>query len=400
MNNASSSAGEQISGHNKRTLFGVIFLHGLNDMHSTALPTIIPMLAQSISLSMSQAGLLNALFGVTNIFGQPVTGYIADRLKRPWFAVCGPMLSVIGASLLPLSPNFGTALLLVGIMTCGTALFHPQGSGSCGAAAGRDRLAFYLSLFQASGSFGSSIGPLYVVFMVSMLGRPLFPAVVIPIVAAICFTLWRSMTSDAAQTVRELEAKPQPKFFANLGFVVSKIGWIVSITAIRDGTYQAIKIFLPMLFITRGASIAVGGSMLLAVSLSGTLAGIVGGRVADKIGDTKVLFGALAVAPVFLITGLQGSGAFNVAALMLGFAFLQASTPVTTAMAQRRCAEARSMASSLAVGVSWGAANLFTTPVGFMADAVGLQSTLNVVAFLPWTVTVWLAAKSLLRKRG
>ena len=95
-----------ISKRNKRTLFGVIFLHGLNDMHSTALPTIIPMLAQSISLTMSQAGLLNALFGITNIFGQPVFGFFADRLRRPWFAVWGPLLSVTGAALLPLSPSY------------------------------------------------------------------------------------------------------------------------------------------------------------------------------------------------------------------------------------------------------------------------------------------------------
>lgn len=114
-----------ISAQDKKTLFGVIFLHGLNDMHSTALPTVIPMLAKSISLTMSQAGFLNALFGLTNIFGQPLFGFIADKLRRPWFAVWGPLLSVIGASLLPLAPSYGTAFIFVGMMSVGTSLFHP-----------------------------------------------------------------------------------------------------------------------------------------------------------------------------------------------------------------------------------------------------------------------------------
>ena len=111
--------GSALSPRDKKTIFGMIFLHGMNDMHSTALPTIIPMLAQSISLTLSQAGMLNAVFGLTNIFGQPVTGYIADRLKRPWFAVWGPLISICGAALLPLAPSYGAAFIFVGMMSSG-----------------------------------------------------------------------------------------------------------------------------------------------------------------------------------------------------------------------------------------------------------------------------------------
>ncbi|MDO5115267.1 MAG: MFS transporter [Synergistaceae bacterium] len=388
-----------VSGKNKRTLLGVIFLHGLNDMHSTALPTVIPMLAQSISLTLSQAGFLNALFGITNLFGQPVSGYVADKLKRPWLAVWGPLLSVSGAALLPLSPSYGAAFIFVGMMSAGTALFHPQGTGRCGAAAGGGALAFYLSLFQASGTFGSAIGPIYVVFMISILGKPGFPAAIIPAVALLCLYIWRQMGASAEEKVRDMESSPRPHFFENLRYLVSKVGWIVSITSVRDAVFQSIKIFLPMLLITRGSSIAAGGMTLFAVTLSATLAGIAGGKLADMIGDEKVLLWALAIAPFFLIVGLHDSSFFCLLSLMAGFAFLQASTPVTTAMAQRRCPDSRSMVSSLSNGVSWGIANLFVTPVGIIADAVGLQATLNVVAFLPWTVALWYGGRKLIKRR-
>ena len=120
----------------RKSLLGFSFLHFINDMHSTALPTIIPMLVNSISITLSQAGLLNAVFGLTNLFGQPVAGYLADRQKRPWLAVWAPMLSIAGACLLPLSPNYAIAFLLVGLMSMGTASFHPQGLGRAGSAAG------------------------------------------------------------------------------------------------------------------------------------------------------------------------------------------------------------------------------------------------------------------------
>ncbi|MEG1911569.1 MAG: MFS transporter [Cloacibacillus sp.] len=397
---SASTENQIISPQNKRKLFGVIFLHGFNDMHSTALPTIIPMLAQSIGLTLGQAGFLNALFGITNIFAQPITGYFADRLRRPWFAVWGPLISVCGACLLPLAPSYGAAFIFVGMMSAGTALFHPQGSGGCGAAAGKAKLAFYLSLFQASGGIGSSLGPLYVVFMISMLGRRGFPLVVLPAAAALCFYIWRSIGGRTSEIVRDFNPSADQNIFRNLRYLLSKIGWIVSITSIRDASYQSIKIFLPMLIISRGGSIAMGGAMLFALTLSGTLAGIAGGRIADSYGDTKVLFGALAASPVFLIAGLWNNSLFSLSMLMIGFAFLQASTPVSTAMAQRRCPEMRSLASSLAMGVSWGLANLAVTPVGVIADYAGLQQTLNVVAFLPWTVTAWYGIKKFIKNRA
>ena len=206
------------------------------------------------------------------------------------------------------------------------------------------------------------------------------------------------MEARTEDELLEMSARPRQHFFENLRYLISKVGWIVSITSVRDAVFQSIKIFLPTLLITRGSSIAMGGMTLFAATLSATLAGVAGGKLADVIGDERVLFGALAISPVFLIVGLHDSSLLCLISLMVGFAFLQASTPVTTAMAQRRCPDSRSMVSSLSNGVSWGIANLFVTPVGVIADIVGLQATLNVVAFLPWIVTILYTGRRLLKK--
>ncbi|MDO4987787.1 MAG: MFS transporter [Synergistes sp.] len=373
----------------KHILAGTIFLHGMNDMHSTALPTIIPMLAQSISLTLSQAGFLSALFGCMNMFAQPILGYIADRMRRPWFAVWGPLLSITGAAILPMVPNFGTALLCVGMMSFGTSLFHPQGTGSCGAAAPTGTLAFYLSLFQASGTFGSAIGPIYVVFMISMVGKHIFPCIVIPIAFLICLFLWRDLGEvKDAETIAAAKDS-HGKFFGNIKFIMGKVGWIVALTTVRDAVYQSIKIFLPTLIIMQGGTIAAGGLTLFVITFASSVAAIVGGKLADKIGDEKVVFTALAAAPIFLGLGIRDSSVLCTTALVIGYVFLQASTPVTTAMSQKRCPEMRGMITSFSNGVSWGLANLLVTPVGIIADHIGLQETLNIVAFVPWIVTLW-----------
>lgn len=391
----------ELERHNKRSLISFTFLHFMNDMHSTTLPTIIPMLVESISLTLTQAGILSGIFGLMNIFGQPVFGYIADRLKRPWLAIWGPFLSVCGACLLPLSPHFGIAVLLVGCMSTGTALFHPQANGLCGTVAGPQNLAFYLSLFAAFGSFGSSIGPLYVVYITSLVGRRGYPLVLIPVLV-ICVSLWRRIGGKEYNEANKVSAESigVGSFLKNVRYLMGKVGSIVVITSVRDATFQGIKVFLPMLIILRGGSIASGGFALFVITAASTVAGVIGGKLADTVGDEKVLLGSLSVAPVFLLLGLYFTETASLLAFILAYGFLYASSPVTTAMAQKRCPESRSAVSSLAMGVSWGVANLFATPVGAMADVVGLPITLNIVAFLPWCVTVWYACKKFSTKKN
>ncbi|NLD05119.1 MAG: MFS transporter [Synergistaceae bacterium] len=383
----------------RRSLFGFSFLHFLNDVHTNALPIIIPMLVGSISISLSQAGLLNAVFGLTNLFGQPIAGYLADRQKKPWLAVWGPMLSIAGATLLPLAPSYSIAFILIVIMTIGTASFHPQGLGRAGSSAGIKDLAFFISLFAACGSLGSALGPVYVVFLISLIGKEMLPIVMIPSFI-ICLYIWKNVVSEQKTENITKEKAEIKDFFINTGKLMKKILSLVVVATIRDATLQGIRIFLPMLVILKGGSIAEGGMLLFAITLACTFAGIVGGKLADSTNDEKVMLWTIGISPIFLITGLNTTGFLSVASLIVGFAFLQAGTPVTTSMAQKKCPLSRSTVSSLAMGVSWGLANLFTTPVGFSADIIGLEKTLQLVAFLPWTITIWYAGKMILSSGG
>ena len=223
----------------RRSLFGFSFLHFLNDIHTNALPTIIPMLVQSISISLGQAGLLNAVFGLTNIFGQPIAGYFADRQKKPWLAVWAPMLSIAGATLLPLAPSYAIAFILIAIMTIGTAAFHPQGLGRAGSSAGSRDLAFFISLFAACGSFGSALGPIYVVFVISLIGKNMFPIVLVP-AFIICLYIWKNVVSEQKPENITNEKAEFRGFFTDMRGLMKKILSITVVASVRDATLQGI----------------------------------------------------------------------------------------------------------------------------------------------------------------
>lgn len=383
---------DQTANENRRgqkNLLGLSFLHLANDLHSGVLPTIIPMLAQSISLTLAQAGILNSVFGMLHLFGQPVFGFIADKQKKPYSAVTGPVLCAAGACFLPLAPNYLSAILLVTLLGLGTAMFHPQGTGLCGRVGGDSNLAFFIAIFAACGTLGSAVGPVYVVYVVSALGKGGMPLMILPVVL-ICLYSFRNLDiENVAVDGRPAKKAAVGEFFRNIRSIMAKIGGIVTIATLRDATNLGIRLFIPTLVVSQGGTNKEGGYLVFAVTMASTISAMIGGKLADRIGSTKIVIGALSFSPPLLLAGLSVGGPAGVTLLILGFALLLASSSVTTAMSQQRCPGTRSMVSSLTMGISWGLANLFTSPVGYLADRIGLITTMRLVAFIPWTITLW-----------
>ena len=93
--------------------------HFFNDLYASFLPTFIPTLISRLGLTMAQAGFFSTFLGVIHIIFQPVIGYLSDRSANPWLIIWGPILTCFGATMIPLSPTYGTALLFVGLWGLG-----------------------------------------------------------------------------------------------------------------------------------------------------------------------------------------------------------------------------------------------------------------------------------------
>jgi FSR family fosmidomycin resistance protein-like MFS transporter len=386
-----------------RALVSVSFMHFLNDLHPTMLPAFLPVIVERLSLSLGRAGFLSTAFGMVNIMVQPLAGYLADRRDAPTFALWAPFFTAAGACLLPVAPNYGAALLFVAVMACGTAGFHPQGHGITGIAGGSSRLGVYLAIFASAGTLGAALSPLYGVFLLSAAGPSFVPLALLPllvlILAARHFLPSRSMilppTAGAASDARGSES-----FFKSTGRVLGICLPLVVISIVRDATSQGIRVFLPMLVTSRGGSLEMGGSVLFAFTVAGSAANLAGGRLADMFGKERVITAMLALSPVFLLPAVLMDGLVSVALFVLGGACIAATSPVTLAMAQEYVPGSRSSASSLVMGVSWGFANIAASPIGVLADNIGLAPALAVVSLSPLLVVGYIAFSKFVLKRG
>ena len=356
-------------------------------------------MVKSLSLSLTQAGALNALFGIINLFGQPLAGHLADRQKKPYFTLWAPLFTAAGACLLPVSPSYGTALLFVTVLALGTSAFHPQGHGLTGIAGGETHLATYLSIFGAAGSMGAALSPLYAVFLAKTIGIHAIPFTLIP-VAGIAFLASRLMPQRCMNTdVKTTKKIPGGQFFPNLFKTFKTCKSLMMISIVRDSTSQGIRVFIPLLITGSGGSIAAGGGTLFAFTIAGTLANLVGGRLADRFGKMHLILTLLAIAPLVLFPAIHTSGTLSILLFIAGGALLAASNPVTVAMAQELAPESRSVASSLVMGVAWGVANLVALPIGRLADRTNLTLSLSVVSFLPWIIILYFLVQKLFKRK-
>ena len=146
-------------------LFAISLAHLLNDMIQSVVPAIYPMLKENYALTFGQIGLITLVYQMTSSIFQPFVGLYADRHPRPYSLAFGMCLTLAGLLTLAVSWNYGLILIAVGIIGCGSSIFHPESSRVAQMASG-GRKSLAQSIFQVGGNGGSAIGPLLAAIIV------------------------------------------------------------------------------------------------------------------------------------------------------------------------------------------------------------------------------------------
>ena len=355
--------------------------HFFNDLYASFLPTFIPTLISRLGLTMAQAGFFSTFLGVIHIIFQPVIGYLSDRSANPWLIIWGPILTCFGATMIPLSPTYGTALLFVGLWGLGSAMFHPQGHGGVGHVVPRNRLTVSLALFAVAGTAGVTVSPLFAVALVNTVGLKLMPVVaILPVLVLGIFT-WRTMPSISHESGDAMT--PQKGLLSTMKSVFAVIYPIWAMSTVRDAASQGVRMFFPIRIAAEGGDIAFVGTVLFLIMLGSTIAMLVIGKMADRYGKKQTLTVTMALSSLFLFAGRASGGWTAILFFVLGTAAVNATMPITAAIAQEMVPNSRGMASSIVMGLSWGMGNMLMAPFGKVGDLYGVNATLFIVALLP-----------------
>src|SRR6266849_6914193 len=134
-----------------KVLAAISVCHLLNDMMSSLLPAIYPLLKSSFNLNFAQVGLITLTYQTTASLLQPLIGFYTDRKPTPYSLPVGMGLTLAGLLFLSIAGNFATLLMAAALVGPGSSVFHPESSRVARMASGGQH-GLAQSLFQVGGN--------------------------------------------------------------------------------------------------------------------------------------------------------------------------------------------------------------------------------------------------------
>lgn len=346
--------------------------HLFHDLYPAFLAPLLPTIIDRLSINLTIAGLLSSVNKLPSILN-PVFGYLADKTGARYFVILAPALtattmSLIGAANTPLS--LAILLFLSGISS---TMFHASSPGLV-AKALESRKGFALSLFMAGGGIGRGIGPLLVIWAVSVWGlsgiyRLMFLGWG---VSLILFLQFRKFTFQPREQYSLREKLPFFKsFFLPLTVVI----------ILRSTLTACLQTYLPVYMVSSGSPLWLAGAGLSILEISGVIGGLVLGQLSDRTDRRKVLTGSMlltsTLVPVFLM--VQGWITFPVL-ILIGFFCLSSGT-IFLALVQDNFQHHRATGNSVYILINFLSQAVMLVFIGFLGDNYGLRTAYWIGAF-------------------
>lgn len=305
-----------------RFLYFVAGAHLCCDINMGALPALLPFFVTEYGMDYtSVAGLMFAASFFASIL-QPYFGYMADKASRHWFIPLGVLLSGCSFGLIAFTQNYWTIFGLVMLMGLGSAIFHPEAARFVNALSGQRR-ASGMSIFSLGGNGGFGFGPVLVALIVTglgMRGLVIFAIVALLMSVTLFYKLpvlvaeidrikaASGVTVAAAAKTAESGGKSAVPAAAAVSASAAEaapandwhsFGRLTALITFRSVVINIIMSFLPLFCVTvLAVSNGIAGTTLSVLSICGVVATMVGGALADRIGETKVLlYGSILLVP-------------------------------------------------------------------------------------------------------
>ncbi len=363
--------------------------HMITDMTQGSLPALLPLLPFT---HIVYAGWLVSALAVTSSVVQPLFGFYADRIAKPWLMPLGLVLTGLGMSLVGLHAPFWLIALLVGICGLGVAAFHPEAARLANSTAGANK-ATAMSIFSSGGNVGFALGPLLVMFLLHQFG--------------LTGTLWMAlpcllMAAVLMTQLRQFAAPPHSAKHVTMSAGEDAWGpfaWLSLAVICRSIVFYGFITLLPFYWdrVLHQAGYAGGAlALLFMVGAAGTL---LGGKMADRVGFklTMILGFALSI-PFFLLLVNTLNPLIAAAALVcIGLTFYLPFSAMVV-VGQQYLPNRIGLSSGVTLGLSVSIGGLLAPTLGKLADQHGLPFALKVVALLPIVALIVVSTLPAVRK--
>jgi FSR family fosmidomycin resistance protein-like MFS transporter len=355
----------------------------LNDTMQSLFVAAYPIFKGNFDLSFSQIGALTLVFQITASLLQPLVGLYTDRKPQPYSLPFGMAISMGGLFTLAFATHYSMLLLGGALLGVGSSIFHPETSRLARLASGGSH-GLAQSIFQVGGNFGSSLGPLLMIFLILPNGQHSLAwfslAALLGIVMQVGLAHWYKQHGHAIhqkQTDIGASTLSRKKVIGAIAVLVvltfSKYFYLVSVTS-----YYVFYLMQHFHLPQKQSQLYL--FLFLAAFAVGTVAG---GPLGDRIGRKKVIWlSIVGVLPMTLLLPYVSLPVTVALSILIGLIIASAFSAILV-YAQELVPHRVGMISGLFFGLAFGMAGLGAAVLGTLADHTSIDFVYKVCAFLP-----------------
>lgn len=351
--------------------------HTINDVNQGAVPALLPFLIAQRGLNYTAATGVVLAATVISAIVQPLLGFYADRRPLPWLMPLGLILGGVGLVGAGIVPQYSLILLCMLVSGAGVAAYHPEGYRFASYLAS-ERPALGMSVFTVGGNLGFALGPLLLTLAIGAIGLH-GTLILLPGVLVMALLVGLAMPRFTA-------LRPVP---GSVRTVAGETNWnafarVTVVIVLRASLYYGLLSFVPAYLISvRGLPLATANSALTILAISGAVGTLIGGFLADRFGQKRVLITLLTLIAPLLIVFINAPSAFSLLALaILGMAMIATFT-VAVVLGQSYARGHIGVASGITTGLAIGLGGASTPIYGLIADHYGVSAVLMVLVALP-----------------
>ena len=370
---------------NKKALGILSASHMVTDINQGALPVLLPIFKEALSLSYTTSGIILLSANLTSSIVQPAFGYLSDRRSIRWFLPLSPFIACLGMSVTGFVSSLPLLILSVILTGIGVASFHPEGFKTAHFFTGEKKVTG-MSIFAVGGNLGIAIGPIFALTLVTSLGLKGTLAMIIPgILIGIVLSLSMPMLTqplESALKERKTETKRPLSKDQKRSFLL-----LISVATMRASTQLGLATYIPFYYIDylKGNPLY-AGKLVSTFLMAGALGTLVGAPLADRWGHKKFLLISSILPFPFLLLFYSSRG--PMAFILIGIAgmILISSFAPSTVMAQALLPQNLGMASGMMVGFTISAGGIGVTLLGTIADTWGVHMAMKTIFAMPLIV--------------
>ncbi len=369
-----------------KVLAAISVCHLLNDMMSSLLPAIYPLLKSSFNLNFAQVGLITLTYQTTASLLQPMIGFYTDKRPRPFSLPVGMGATLIGLILLAAARTFPALLVAAALVGTGSSVFHPESSRVARMASGGQH-GLAQSIFQVGGNAGLSLGPLLAAFIVLPKGQNSIAWFSLAALAGmILLTGVSSWAKNHAESWKRFSAKhdiDKPPDLST-GRITASIAILMALLFSKFVYLASLTSYYTFYLINKFQMSVEDAQVHLFVFLGAVALGtLIGGPVGDRIGRKSVIWvSILGVLPFTLLLPYANLFWTEILSVVIGL-ILASAFSVIVVYAQELVPGKVGMISGLCFGFAFGMAGLGAAVLGWLADLTSINFVYLVCSYLP-----------------